>query len=327
MERGVLLHFLFLIAVDRNEKTKKYTVMILKTINIIVCLTIFLAPIPGFCIEPLTSNQMKIITAQAGISIALSDIGSESFFSKVSFANPDDPDNQYLSFNDLQMMNHFTTTDAIDGTIYNITIDIETLSGMTLLSINSPNVRLATDMTVSAVDFCGTNIGALSFDNMVLSSFHFDLGAQHGRSGIDSELGFTAHISSFSYHYNSSESLVFSGINFANSFNGLPESEPSTWTSSGSFQVGNITTGAPATLNIAGDETSAWSFIDSSGTPYTVDNPRYGSGYIAVNAPLSGSIRVGNINFGGADLGPLIIDGINVMKLTVEIPGRGLGKP
>jgi hypothetical protein len=45
---------------------------------------------------------------------------------------------------------------------------------------------------------------------------------------------------------------------------------------------------------------------------------------------MSGSIRIENISFGGTsqtDLGMLAIDGLNVEKLYIEIPGRGLGTP
>jgi hypothetical protein len=57
-----------------------------------------------------------------------------------------------------------------------------------------------------------------------------------------------------------------------------------------------------------------------------VDNPRHNTAYIGLNLPMSGSVRVENITFGGNDMGLLAIDGMNVQKLYIEIPGRGLGK-
>jgi len=83
----------------------------------------------------------------------------------------------------------------------------------------------------------------------------------------------------------------------------------------------------PVTIDITTDTTESWEMTDSEGATYVVPNSRLGDGFIALNVPMQGSVRVENVSFGGHDMGPFALDDIMVEKLYIEIPGRGLGTP
>lgn len=299
------------------------------TLILIITSLIFL-PVQGFCLAPLKPGQMKAATAQAGIDIAITDVDTEFYFTHVTFLNPDDTSqSQYIAFNDLHVLNHLQTdlTDA-DGNVTSnhITVDVGVKNNEVMAIIDSPGFNFTTDMTVSDIDFCGASIGSLSVEDTALSMFHLYLGPHTG-NGVDFELGLRARTTQFSYMYNSTDSLNYSGITLADSFSGTPESAPSTWSPTGVFKIGDVDGGNPATMDFAPDTTAAWSFTDSDGAAYTVDNTRYNTGYIALSLPMTGSLRIDNITFGGDDVGAFVMDGINARTFTVEIPGRGLGKP
>lgn len=62
--------------------------------------------------------------------------------------------------------------------------------------------------------------------------------------------------------------------------------------------------------------------VDIGGDP---DRPGDFQAYIALNAPVRGSIRIRNISSDNFDMGAVAIDGIRLYKNVVEFPGRGIG--
>ncbi|MFA6009992.1 MAG: hypothetical protein WC799_08405 [Desulfobacteraceae bacterium] len=298
--------------------------------SILVMTNLFFLTAQGFCLAPLGPGQMKAATAQAGIHIAITDVNTEFYFTHVTFLNPDDTSqSQYIAFNGLHVLNHLQTdmTDA-DGNVTDnsITVDVGVKNNELMAIIDSPGFNFTTDMTVSYIDYCGTYIGSLSVEDTALSMFHLYLGP-HAGGGVDFELGLRARAAQFSYAYNTTDSLDYSGITLADVFYETPENDPATWSPTGVFKIGNVDGGNPATMDFAPDTTAAWAFTDSDRAAYTVDNTRYNTGYIALSLPMNGSLRIDNITFGGDDTGAFVMDGINARTFTVEIPGRGLGKP
>jgi hypothetical protein len=308
-------------------------------------------PLPCFSLEKLTPNQLKCITAQSGSDIALNNVSTITHEDAYTFANPDYRDTQFISFEDFMATSSIDTGKSDvngDGFINHLTIDIGQKQNEVMLIMESPDLYFNTDVTVSNINFCGTSIGSLNATKVLLSSIHCFLGA-HANSGIDFEWGFQLSVDNLSYKYNSTDSLSFSNITFANSFTGTDPSDLTTWLqldgSNLQFTVGCIDDGTPATIDITPETQKTWNFTDSTGTAYSYDNTRYipavpdpdnpGSNleeekflsYIVLNLPMKGSIRATEINFGGQNFGPLAIDGINAQKLYIEIPGRGLGKP
>lgn len=280
-------------------------------------------------LETLTPVQMKRVVAQAGVDIAIGDAVTENHLDKLQISNPDDASNQYISFNDIKYVSTLNTGSSDmneDGAINHLSLDVGLYANQVMLFALSPDLNITTDITVDNIDFSGTTIGSFSVDDLTISSFHLYMGP-HGVSGINFEIGKRLSISTIEYGYNSTDSLTFSGIGVAKSFSGTLEN-PATWTTDkGEFLIGDILNNKPATLDFSGDATASWNFLDSGGNAYSVANPRYNTGYIAMNLPMEGSIRVKNINFGDNNLGSVAIDGLKVEKLYIEIPGRGLGKP
>jgi hypothetical protein len=117
---------------------------------------------------------------------------------------------------------------------------------------------------------------------------------------VEFEYQVNTAIGSAIYNYNTTNALAFTGIHFfGTTVVGAPEN-PSTWTSyPGVFQIGDIAGGNPAQMNIG-------STADGSSTA------------MQFQLPMAGSIRVGDVNFGGADFGPLALDGLNVHRLTIQ---------
>ena len=295
---------------------------------LILIIAAHLFPRTVFGLEALSKGQMKHAVAQAGIDIAICDKTFENHTESLTISNPDDTA-QYISFQGIRTMTQLATgSDDMndDGMIHHLSIDIGSLNTMAMFMVESPDLSIRTDLTIAGIDFAGTDIGSLSVESMILSSFHLYMGPHAGSTGVDYEFGQRLTIADLSFNYNTTDALTFSGITFSNTFGGTLE-DPATWSAVGEFQVGAVLNGSPATLDIAADTQASWTMTDSNGVTYSVENPRCDTGYIALNMPMSGSIRVENMNFGGNDLGLLAIDGINVQKLYIEIPGRGLGKP
>lgn len=282
-------------------------------------------------LESLTPNEMKKVVAQAGVDIAIGNMVREDQFDNFRISNPNDSA-QSISFNNIGIISKLDTGSKDmndDGSINHLSLDVGLYDNKVMFFADSPDLNLSSDITVDDIVFCNTSIGSLFIDNFGISSFHFYAGA-HAVSGIDFELGMRLKVDKFQYNYNSSSSLTLSGITFTRSFSSSSGTleDPSTWVvEPGEFTIGNILSGSPASVDFSGDKTVSWNFTDSGGNSYSVANPRYNTGYIALNLPMEGSIRVENLNMGGNNLGSIAIDGIKVEKLYIEIPGRGLGNP
>jgi len=284
----------------------------------------------------LSPGQMKKAVAQAGVDIAIGDAVTETNLDSLRFSNPEDLNNQYISFNDINLISTLNTgsTDMNDdGYINHLCLDVGLYNNQVMFFAESPDLNLTTDISVGNIDFSGTVIGSLFVDKLKISSFHLFMGP-HGSSGISFEAGTRLNINSIKYDYNSTDSLIFSGVTFSKSFSGTLENPDSWITEPGEFRVGDVLNNKVASLDFAGDTTANWNFVDSDGISYYVANPRNDKGYIAMNLPMEGSIRVKDISFGAENislgitrtsLGSIAIDGIKVEKLYIEIPGRGLG--
>lgn len=287
-----------------------------KIISFMSILIIISLPCPSaFSLESLTTDQMKNTVARAGVDIAISDAVVENYLRNVRFENTSIA-GQYLSFDGIHFVSTLNTGSSDmngDGLLHHLSLDVGDYNNQVMLFFDCPDLNLTTDITVDSIDFYGTPIGRLSTDNMVLSSFHFYMGP-HVNMGIDFELGVRMKIASQTYKYNSTDSLAFSDITFAGSISGTPD-DPSTWNlTTGQFRIGDLEHNNPATIDFFADPTT-----DTS-------NPRYDAGYVALNLPMDGSIRVKNVTFGSNDFGSIAVDGLHVEKLYIEIPGRGLGK-
>lgn len=272
-------------------------------------------------LESLSSDQMKNAVAQAGVSIAINDVVTENYFENIglySFGvdNDYDPGDPYLSLNGVRIlssMNSGGTDMNGDGLFNHLTIDFGSIRlgnrNQAMVFLDCLDLNFTSTLTVEEIDFFGTNIGSMSINDLTLSSFHLYMGP-HAGTGIDFELGLRMKTDSVVYNYNSTAALTFSNIQIGRAFSGDP-SDPSRWialtSSTDQFMLGDIEKRTPATIDFISENSDK-------------------QGFVALNLPMTGSIRVGEINFGGNNFGSLAIDGLKAEKLYIELPGRGLGK-
>lgn len=277
----------------------------------------------AFCLEKLSTSEMRKSTAQAGISLAVSDTVMYNSEDSIRLTNLLEPDS-YVEFSGMESMTVINCgVSDVDGDdfIGHITIDAFTetdetspVYGQPFLAIKAEDLEVDSSTTIDAINLCGTDIGSLKVDNNTLQSFHVYLGAHDG-CGIDAEFGFRSRTGSVDFQYNDTPTapdtgkLTVTGQTFANSFAGT-ESDPSTWEAAGEFQIGDVENGNPVVIDI------------SSGND---DNP---NPHISLQiGAIAGSMRIENINFGGNDMGSVIVDGIDIQQFDIEFPGRGLGRP
>jgi len=297
-------------------------------------MTILALPSVTSGLEALSAVQMKGTTAQAGISIAMDDVAFYHHVDAFRLTDPDDPTG-YMEFQDIESLSILDVgTSDVDGdnTIGCITLDLFTVSDATspinekpLLYLVGSDIDYNKDLTIGAIHVCGTDIGSAAVDNYAMPSFHLYLGAHD--CGVDLEFGARITMDQLSYGTNADDTLSLSGITLAGSFTENPAdnpSAPSTWQAGGEFVLGDIDSGNPLTIDVATDTTASWA-NDPDGNP--IPNPRLGSGFIAINMPMEGSVRIENMAFGANDFGALALDNIKAHKLYIEIPGRGLGAP
>ena len=180
--------------------------------------------------------------------------------------------------------------------------------GQTSIFMNlSLNVEPRT-YTVGSFVFCGQDLGSLRLESFrtAPSNMLTISGRADGTSGINLEYQTEIMIDAAKFMYNTTpEELRLGGIRLSRYAFGDP-SDPSTWTFSGKFKVGDLENSNPATIDV--------------GTADNGDGTTTTSVYY--NLPMKGSIRVQDVNFGGNNFGPCAIDGINVHRLGIQIPGN-----
>lgn len=303
---------------------------------LIYLFTLLALPLCAFGLEPLSERQMKGTTAQAGIDIAMGDVAlyqSVDAFRLCDTTEPFDPD-AYIEFQNIES---FTTLEVgvsdvnNDGNIGFLTLDMGTdTDGKPWLYLTGSDLDLRKNVSIGNISFRGNSIGSAAIDTFSMPSFHFTLGA-HG-SGVDMEFGAQVTIDQLTYRdtthvTNEPDTLAFTGITFAGSFtkeNPADDlTDTTTWQATGEFTLGDIASGNPMTLDVAADDNEYLTILGTDGQP--IPNPRYGTGFIALNVPMEGSVRVEHMKVEGADIGAFALDNIKAHKLYIEIPGRGLG--
>lgn len=279
---------------------------------------------PVLSLEKLTADQLKHTVAQSGVDISINDLVAENYLEFVDFRNSED-DPPHITFNGV----HFYFTADIggsdindDGSIDPLRLNMGSYNNNAMLFANGLDLEFTTDINVDDIDFCGTHIGSMFVNDLTLSSFHLNIGP-HVSTGVDFELGLRLKTDSLTYKYNNSTAtpgtLIFSGVHVANAFMVDPD-DSSKWivdktpwggdlTETDQFRIGDLANNKPATVD----------FFSDSSTPGR-------EGYIALNLPMKGSMRVESITFGGTNFGSVYMDKMNVEKLYIEMPGRGLGK-
>ncbi len=274
----------------------------------------------AFSLESLSMEQMKLAVGRAGIDIAITNAVTETYHEHITLSSPDiEPITHYMRFNGLHMVTTLNTggTDVSgEGILNHFSLDVGLYAptNQVMLFAKSPDLSIVTDLTIDSIDWCGTAIGGLTMNDLVLSSFHLIAGP-HADTGIDFELGKRTRVESLVWQYgenlnpdsadDDNLALRLSGICFAESFDAGKN-----FAAEGEFKIGDLANRKPATLDVA----------------TTVDpNTGESRSFIAVNLPMKGSLRIDNVTMGGTDFGALTVDKFEAEVMRIEIPGRGLG--
>ena len=268
----------------------------------------------------LSDKNMESITAQSGISVVIVDYQFDWTTGYVTLydSNYDQATAPYdgiISFTGMTLLNGvIESNEAITWDAYTIDDASHPMDGHTFTVWQSPDLYQYLNLSVDDVVFCGQSIGELAVDNFTTPQRYFTMGA-HG-SGMDFQYDLQMHMDRFGYTYNTSgtaNTFALNGIHLVGTFEDMADfdiadsttwdipTDPTEWTYSGVFSIGDIDSGNPATLDIG---TNAG-----------------GQTVMQLELPMSGSLRVENLNFGGNDFGPIAIDGLQVHRLAVTIPG------
>jgi hypothetical protein len=299
---------------------------------------IFLSPIRSTAaMEVLSEVELSRLVAGAGVDIDIKGSGAritlDSFY--VWDTTDHDPATPEIDFNKIEF-NNIVIDDGAGGYFSfdtpagkPITIDVGTgASGKTILRISGgyasalfvtlpisdiiPFNPLGGIMGVASLFssgseprsyragslvFCDQDLGSLLMDRVIRSDESLNIGA-HG--GVDFDYTGRLDIGELRYTYNTApQSLTATGIHLAESAAGAPEN-PAAWVFTGAFKVGDISNN-PATIDVGTNSSDRTSMF--------------------LNLPMQGCLRIENVNFGGVDFGPCVIDGITVHRLQIQMPG------
>lgn len=277
----------------------------------------------------LSDGELRGITGQSGLSISLNGaakiyLGSYKFSDTETSPNwielynvtVDDGAGGGFSFS--TPGSDFTGTTALDPN----TTDVGTnSSGQTIVSIRdtshmNPRWYKVGDFGLncySPVDslYHYQSLGSLSLDALQMGPSVSHYGSQTVNNGIIFDYQTAISASALTYTYNTGytdntsgtpviippASLNLSGLHIAGLATGDP-TDPTAWAYSGTFNIGDIST-MPAAMDVGTDTSNNKTSL-----------------YLSL--PMSGSVRVAEVNFGGQNFGPIAIDGIQVHRLNLK---------
>ncbi|MCF8026650.1 MAG: hypothetical protein K9K82_14330 [Desulfobacteraceae bacterium] len=310
---------------------------------------------PGM--EKLSKEQMRDLTGQAGISLAASDavfeFWSDSF--KIQDVNTLDMDGGTLSPDGYVRFDLHGIMVADDMFEFDVGLFYEEeplefnddISGqddvirtfehplnntaMMFLSHSANNPEFEYTLSNISVYNHDTNIQGetvlgdldVSGANLYESKINIYPPAEDGTSGIRAVAGGRAEIDAVVYkNPEQFENIFISGAMAGSGFSGDP-SDPSAW----AFEDGIFELGIPYYYHDDPDQQDTEIHSHPFTLDITTDENRSGdfASYMAINAPMRGSIRIKSVSSDDFDMGPIAIDGMRLYKNYVEFPGRGIG--
>ena len=331
------------------------TAWILALLFVSVCLFF---PKNAAALEKLSNKEMRSLTGQAGITFAPSNAVFEYWSDAVKIQDVNTRDRTgtlfspdgYVSFDLYALMvaddlfdldiGVFNETDALEFTDEtpdgNVTRTFEhplNNTAMVFLSHTANEPQFNLNLNSIAVYNHGTGQESLIGDldvsgiNLYESRLNIYPPASDGTCGLRAIAGARTEIESLIYaNPDQLENVAVSNVMLGSGFSGDP-SAPENWT----YDEGMFELGIPYYFH--DDPEAVDDQLDSH--PFTLDiatdtdRPGDFQTYMAINAPMRGSIRIKNISSTTSgtsfDMGPIAIDGIRLYKNVVEFPGRGIG--
>ena len=253
--------------------------------------------------EAISEDQLSEVTAQSGISMYVNQSSAVFKADAISFSDTKSTPN-WIEFKDVTVDDGqgggFSFDTPLDSPI---TYDfITNASGRTFASISFSDHYKPRFYSIGDLVFCNQSLGSIDIDGVTFAPSNFRMSSHaDGTQGIDFDYQTKIDVVQFKYTYNTSltsNSLSATGIHLAGTATGDPE-DPTSWTFSEKFKVGDLDKNKPATFDVA---------TDSSGKTFT-----------SLNIPMEGTLRIEDVSFGGKSFGPCAIDGINVHRLNLQM--------
>ncbi len=267
--------------------------------------------------------ELSQISAQSGISYVIGNSQLRITYDSYAISDTDSTPHNWMEFNNITIddgaggyfsMDTPNYGDNYGGNLNIInwgdfnTIDVATdTRGRTFISMNFSTEVEPRTYTVGDFVFCDVDLGSIKLNDVTRgASDNLIFYPRTGEDvGIDMQYVTELDIDSLQYFYNTDlDFLSLGGIHAAEAASGSPN-DPSTWTFSGKFKLGDLANENPVTMDVA-----TWSDgVSTTGTS------------VFMNVPMSGTMRVEEVQFDGADFGPVAIDGMTVHYLGIMLPG------
>jgi hypothetical protein len=276
--------------------------------------------------EGLCDEALARVTAQAGINYNYGDFGVNLSIGSYRFSDTDSTPVNWIEFNAVTISgpNGYFLLDCPQD--FPMTIDVASSTTIDDQDITFAQYQVSShvnvrDWGIGDLVFCGQSLGpdlslnlnTISFDTSTVDPAMFRISAhkEAGSSGIDFEYLSMWKTQNFDYRYdNAGDALHVGGLGLAESADGDP-ADPSTWTFTGPFRVGDLYGGVIDTDNDPSNQAHP--------NPATLDVATSdGTTYMLVSLPMKGSIRMEDVKIGGVDFGPVAIDGITAHVLAVK---------
>lgn len=280
--------------------------MVLSVFLLLLCLTAGTARAGMF---QLNDGDLQGVIGQSGISINIY-ASSKMDIATYRFSDTEATPN-WIQFNTLSVddgaggpFSFSTQGSDYSGTpaLEPNTIDVGTnAGGVTYVAMRDSSRMNPRWYSVGELVFCNQSLGSIDLDKVSEGPAISHFGSQQTNNGINFDYQTAISADALTYTYNTAlDKLSFSGIHIVGSATGDP-TDPSAWAYSGTFNIGDIGT-TPASMDV--------------GTNTTTNTTS-----LYLSLPMTGSIRMENVAFGGNNFGPVAIDGIQVHHLYMRIGG------
>jgi len=320
----------------RIENVKPFSQRIHYSAVIIISLVLFSTPLLA-AMEEVSDSDLSQVSAQAGITYNWGDSKLNVTWNSFAFSDTDHTPKNWIEFKNIEISgpDGYFTLDEDNGWDvgfpfhrYN-TIDITTLTtvdGQTRPAISFMDSTHTTerDWTIGNLVFCNQDLGSIKFDVRNVDAAFMNISTHGaGSSGIEFEQLSNWELKNFAYDFNTSGtsggSLNLTGIHIAECADAVADNpaDPTTWTFSGYFRIGDITGG---TIDV--DNNSSNAALPNPATFDVLTDNSTNTPNFLINLPMKGTVRVEEVNFGGNNFGPVAIDGITVHHLGIRVaPG------
>lgn len=268
-------------------------------------------------LKELNNQEMDNIKAQAGVSIEFDNAQFYNEFKNIEFYDSDKTG--HVSFKNVIIGDNMgwgytiNTNEPISIDIVEFSTGIFDIDPDYALEISAPDLDENKWISVGNIVFCDKDIGVLNMGPIQPKALKFWIAPPDDNtlgdtdSGLYFKLWTKEQIGEITYKYNTSSSFKIAGIHIANSFSGDPTT-PSSWSSSGMFLIGE-----------QGGSDSNFARVNITRTDLgNIFNHDYRV-QMELDLPMSGSLRIENLQVGSNNFGPMAIDNIVVHKLSVTI--------